>query len=716
MIDQQTVDKILDTAQIVDVVQEFVTLRRRGQNYVGLCPFHSDKSPSFYVNPNKNVCKCFACGEGGSPLTFLMKKEQMTFHEAIKWLGDKYHIEVEEKKMTDEDRQRQTDREGMFQVNEYAQKCFEEDLYNTPEGRNVGLTYFRERGIQDETIHRFHLGYALEDKENLARRALQHGLNRKYLLDGTGVGLCYGDDPKRTPVCRFAGRVIFPHHSLSGKCIAFGGRILQRVDHAFKKYVNSPESMIYHKSDLPYGLYEAKSAIAKENNCYVVEGNVDVLSMSQAGFQNVIAASGTALTSEHIRIIKRFSSNCTLMFDADGAGITAALKSIDLLLLEGMQVKLLLLPDGEDPDSFCRKNSSEEVRAYFERNQQDFITFKTRMLLRGINPGDLYAKAQVAQNVCNSVALIADPITMSLLVRQVAQMLEIGEQDVMRYVNQAKQNNYQAEVRKMEIEMRREQTQREQEELGIKNQIIAQAIGNTLSGNSTAEAQASNAGAATQAQTDNLQASFAQQQNNAQQTTYAQQQNIAQQPQRMSLPSDRYERNIIRYIVRYGGEIVSISFTDPETNAPFSQDWRVIDFIYSELAADEITLQHPLYAHMFNLAIDASADPNVAWDSVRYFRNLHNDPQAQQLAFDLLQDKYDAMGIAANEERLDVLVPRCVLELKNSLLTMQIQGVMNQLRRPSPNDNIMELMSKLTMLKKVQEVFSKELGERVIIG
>ena len=321
MIDQQTIDKVIDAAQIVDVVSDFVTLRRRGVNYIGLCPFHPDKSPSFNVSPAKNICKCFSCGEGGSPVTFLMKKEQMTFYEAIRWLGKKYGIEVEEKKMNDEERQQQTDREGMFNLNEFAQKCFEDDLFNTPEGRNIGLAYFRERGIQDATIHRYHLGYALEAKDNFARRALERGHKREYLLDGTGVGLCYGDDPKKTPVCRFAGRVIFPHHSLSGKCIAFGGRILQRVDHAFKKYVNSPESAIHHKSDLPYGLFEAKNEMAKQDLCYVVEGNVDVLSMSQAGFQNVIAASGTALTSEHIRIIKRFTRNCALMFDADNAGI-----------------------------------------------------------------------------------------------------------------------------------------------------------------------------------------------------------------------------------------------------------------------------------------------------------------------------------------------------------------------------------------------------------
>lgn len=674
MIDQQTIDKITDTAQIVDVVSEFVTLRRRGINYVGLCPFHADKSPSFYVNPTKNLCKCFACGEGGNPVTFLMKKESMTFYEAIRWLGNKYGIEVEEKKMNEEDRQRQTDREGMFNVNEFAQKCFEDDLFNTPEGRNIGLTYFRERGIQDETIHRFHLGYALEKKTDLAERALQKGHNRKYLLDGTGVGLCYGDDPKKTPICRFAGRVIFPHHSLSGKCIAFGGRILQRVDHAFKKYVNSPESVIYHKSDFPYGLYEAKQAIVKENNCYVVEGNIDVLSMSQAGFQNVIAASGTALTTEHIRVIQRFTKNCTLMFDSDNAGITAAFKSIDLLLAEGMNVKLLLLPQGEDPDSFCRKHSSDEVQQYFEKNQQDFVSFKTRLMLQNVNPNDPIAKARVVQDVANSIALISDPIISSILVRQTSQMTNVSEENVMMAMNEAKKNNYLAQVRSQEIERRREQAKREREELDIKETTV------------TEETQAP---AVVTAPTP------------------------APAPQRIALLSDRFERNIIRYIVRYGGQFFKFSYYNQEEKQQQTIDIRVIDFIYNELNSDEVVFQHPLYARMYQLALDASEDINVVWDSNRFFSNLHSDPEVQQTALDLSQDRYDAMGVAQNEEQLDVLIPRCVLELKDCLLRMEINDL--TLRLKSPTEDSTEIMRQLVEKMQIQKIFDKELGERVII-
>ena len=679
MIDQQTIDKVIDAAQIVDVVSDFVTLRRRGVNYIGLCPFHPDKSPSFNVSPAKNICKCFSCGEGGSPVSFLMKKEQMTFYEAIRWLGRKYGIEIEEKKMNDEERQQQTDREGMFNLNEFAQKCFEDDLFNTPEGRNVGLAYFRERGIQDATIHRYHLGYALEDKTNLASRALQRGHKREYLLDGTGVGLCYGDDPHKIPVCRFAGRVIFPHHSLSGKCIAFGGRILQRGDHAFKKYVNSPESAIYHKSDLPYGLFEAKNEMARQDLCYVVEGNVDVLSMSQAGFQNVIAASGTALTSEHIRIIKRFTRNCVLMFDADNAGITAAIKSIDLLLLEGMNVRILTLPEGEDPDSFCRKHTSEEAQAYFKANMQDFISFKIRTLMKDVNPFDPYAMAKVAQNVCNSVALIADPITNSILVGRVAQSLQLSEAQTMRYVNLAKQNNYQAEVRKMEIEMRREQAAREREELGVTKEAPDFTDTPDQPANSTPAQPAA-----------------------------------PQTPAYIPRLTDRFERNIIKYIVRHGGEMFTFSYFNEEEKKQMKMDVRVIDFIYNELDDDKVVFQHPLYARMYQMALDASVDPSVPWDSVKFFSNRFDDPEVQQTAVNLMQDRYDALGVAQNIERIDVLVPRSILELKNCILEQQIDSLTQQLRTAINPEQSNELMQQLNNKMFIKKQFDKELGERVI--
>lgn len=690
MIDQQTIDRVQDTAQIYDVVAEFVSLRRRGQNYVGLCPFHSDKNPSFYVSPSKNVCKCFSCGEGGGPVQFLMKHEQISFYEAIKWLGNKYGIEVEEKKMTDEERARQTAREGMMMVNEFAQKTFEEDLFGTSEGTSVGLTYFRERGLQDETIKRFHLGYALDSKYDFATRALAKGYKREMLLDPNennrdGVGLCYGDDPKRTPTCRFHGRVIFPYHSLSGKPVAFGGRILQRVDHAFKKYVNSPESALYHKSDLLYGIFQAKSEIAKQDKCYIVEGNVDVLTMSQAGFLNVVASAGTALTTNQIRIIKRFTQNVTLMYDGDAPGVAAALKTIDLLLLEGMNVKLILFPDGDDPDSFCRKHSTEEIRRYFDENEKDFVAFKASIMLQGSARKDPMKRAQITQNIVQSIALIENPIYSSAFVREAAHMLDLDERAIMKAIKTTQANNYAAEVRKFEIEQRRKMAQQEREDReaeGLKtNEAEPVAVDQIVEN------------------TDNTPAPT---------PTPAPISAIHEE----SRPTDRYELNIIRNIVRHGGKIFNYKWED-EQHQIQEEKWRVIDYIGYVLYQDEIFFNVPLYAKMLQMAYDATEDKNVEWDSLKFFTN-HEDPEVSKLALSLESDRYDAMGVAKNIEDLDVLIPRCVLELQECIVRTEIDTLNKELKYAGPDTDVMKIMTRLNELNYIKKIFDKELGERIV--
>lgn len=719
MIPQQTIDRIKDAAQIYDVVSEFVTLRRKGMNFVGLCPFHADKNPSFYVSPAKNFCKCFSCGEGGGPVYFLMKKEGMTFADAIRWLGKKYHIEIEERELTAEDKQRQTDREGMFAVNEDAQAIFEDDLYNSEEGRNIGLAYFRERGLQDETIKRFHLGYALESKRDLANRLIRKGHDPKYLVDRTGVGVCFypnnhdgTPDMSRKPICRFTGRVIFPHHSLSGKCIAFGGRILQRVDHAFKKYVNSPESLIYHKSDLPYGLYQAGSDIRKNDLCYVVEGNVDVLSMSQAGFRNVIAASGTSLTREHIRVVKRLTKNIILMFDADKAGINAAMKSIDLLLMEDMSVRILQLPEGEDPDSFCRKNSPEVVAQYFSDNQVDFITYKTRILLQRIPANDIIAKGAVVQDVANSISLIPNPIMVGLLVRELSQMCNVPEASVMQAINQAKQSNYQKEVKRQQEELEREIYIREQSELEVgtddapaSTQPTTDAPASTTDAPaSTTDAPASTTDApASQQPTTDAPAS-------PQPTTDA-----PASPKvpavRADYPSDQYEQQLIRDIVRHGGECFVLNGFD-EQGRPVQQTCRVIDYIFNELSADGLAFKHPLYARMYQMSLDASADPAVPWNSIRFFLDNNTDPEAQQMAITLMEDRYEGLGVAENNERLDIVLPRNVLELKDCILNMQLKYLHWMLSQPGVDT--MAIMKRICELQVVKRNFDKALGDRII--
>ena len=690
MIDQQTIDKIVDTAQIYDVVAEFVSLKRRGQNYVGLCPFHSDKNPSFYVSPAKNVCKCFSCNEGGGPVQFLMKHEQISFFEAIKWLGNKYGIEVEEKKMTDEERARQTARESMLMVNDFAQKTFEDDLFNTTEGQTIGLTYFRERGLQDETIKRFHLGYALDSKYDFATRAIAKGYKRELLLDPNennkdGVGLCYGDDPKRTPTCRFHGRVIFPYHSLSGKAVAFGGRILQRVDHAFKKYVNSPESAIYHKSDLLYGIFQAKSEIAKQDKCYIVEGNVDVLTMSQAGFTNVVASAGTALTTNQIRIIKRFTKNVTLMYDGDAPGVAAALKTIDLLLLEGMNVQLILFPDGDDPDSFCRKHSTEEIRAYFEQNERDFVAFKAGIMLQGNAKRDPMKKAQITQNIVQSIALIEDPIYSSLFVREASQMLGVEERAIMKAIEATKANNYAAEVRKYEIEQRRKLAQQDREDRAAEGIIASE--------NSVEQADD-----ITDVKDDP--------------TPVVEKPKVSIAPPAQNLPTDRFERNIIRNIVRHGGKYFELTWQD-EQNQVQVERWRVIDYIGCALNQDQIEFNVPIYAKMLNLAYEATADPNQEWDSVRFF-TTHDNPEISSLALSLESDRYEGMGIANNVEDLNVIIPRCILELQECIVRTEIEECKKVLKNPSPDVNIMSVMERLNELYSIKKLLDRDLGERIV--
>lgn len=646
MIDRATVDKIRDTAQILDVVSEFVVLRRRGQNYVGLCPFHADKSPSFYVSPTKNICKCFSCNEGGDPVNFLMKHESMTYVEALRWLAKKYGIEIQERELSPEEIAAQTIRESMLNLNDFAAKTFENDLYNTAEGKNIGLAYFYERGLQDEVIKRYHLGYALDNKEDFARRAMEKSFARELLLDSSEenkncVGLCYGDDPKRIPVCRFAGRVIFPFFSLSGKVVAFGGRILQRVDHAFKKYVNSPESMVYRKGDMLYGLFQAKQEIAKLNKCYIVEGNVDVLSMAQAGFYNTVASAGTALTSNQIRIIKRFTKNVVLMFDGDSAGINASIKSIDLLLREGMNVKLLLLPDGDDPDSFCRKYAATDVRNFFDANETDFITYKTQMLLREA-ANDPLKQSQVLQNIVQSIAQVSDQLMSSIYVRQTAQMLDIDERAVHEALRQARI------------------AAPKQEEQPLVPKVTP--VGTT------------------------------------------------------GLITDSFERNIARQIVRKGGESFEITWVDEATKQTQSETWRVIDYIVYDFSQDAIALQHPAYARIYQLAMEATANPEEPFDSVKFFTR-HEDMQVSQLALDLLDekdDRYDALGFAPNNEDLAVLIPRCILEYKEAIVRMRINQTRAQLRAPGANHA--EIMATLQQLQELKSSFDKALGERVVTG
>lgn len=442
MIDQNTVQRVLDATDIVDVVKEFVTLRKSGANYKGLCPFHNEKTPSFTVSPAKQMCKCFSCGKGGTAVGFLMELEQMTFPEAIKWLGRRVGIEVEDKAMTDEERARQSVRESMFALNQWASEYFQNALRNDVEGVAKGLAYFRSRGVRDDMIERFHLGYAPEAQAGIAQAALAHGFSEEYLLK---TGICYRRDDGRLEN-RYHGRVIFPVHTVSGKVVAFGGRILSS-DKKLAKYVNSPESEIYSKSNELYGLYQAKTAIVRKGHCFLVEGYTDVISMHQSGIENVVASSGTSLTEGQIRLLHRFTNHITVLYDGDAAGIKASLRGIDMLLAEGLNVKVLLLPDGEDPDSFSRHHKPQEVQDYIDQHQVDFIKFKTDLLLGDVQ-GDPLKRAELISNVVRSIALIPNEIVRQTYIQECAMSLEVSEALIVNEINKEHRQKVQEQQKK----------------------------------------------------------------------------------------------------------------------------------------------------------------------------------------------------------------------------------------------------------------------------
>ena len=430
MIDQPTIDRILDAVQIVDVVSEFVTLKKRGVNYIGLCPFHADKSPSFYVSPAKGLCKCFACGKGGSAVHFIMEHEQLNYGEALRWLAKKYHIEVPEKQLSREERQVQNARESMFIVNEFAKNHFCHTLHHHADGRTIGLSYFRHRGISDEIIRKFQLGFCVDRPDAFFREAQRSGYRKEYLLK---TGLCYAREDGS--VCdRFRGRVIFPWFNVSGRVVGFGGRVLDsRTKGVQQKYVNSPDSEIYSKRRELYGIYQGKSAIVKADRVYMVEGYTDVIAMHQCGLENVVANSGTALSPEQVRILHRFTSNITLLYDGDEAGIKASIRGIDMLLSEGMNVKVLILPDGDDPDSFARKHTADEMRTYIREHEENFIRFKARLLLKDTE-GDPSKLAALIADMAHSIGLIPNEVVRYACLKECASILNVDEQIVLNEI------------------------------------------------------------------------------------------------------------------------------------------------------------------------------------------------------------------------------------------------------------------------------------------
>lgn len=451
MIDRPTIAKIMDATKIEEVVSEFVTLKKRGINYVGLCPFHNDSNPSFSVSPTRGICHCFTCGKGGNAINFLMELEQMTYPDALRWLAKKYNIEIQEREMTSEEKQRESERESMFIVNDWAAKYFQDILQNDVDGRAIGMQYFRSRGFRDDIIRKFQLGFALPQRTALYDEAVKKGYNPKYLVS---TGLCFKVDKDEENnrsgqdkyLDRFSGRAIFPWLSVSGKVVAFGGRVLDtRTKGVSQKYVNSPDSEIYHKERELYGLYQAKKAIAKEDCVYMVEGYTDVISMHQCGIENVVANSGTALSIHQIRLLHRFTSNIVLLYDGDDAGVHAALRGTDMLLEEEMNVKVLFLPDGNDPDSFARNHTAADFRKYIEDHQVDFIQFKTDLMLRGVT--DPVKRSQAINSIVESISKIKNQITRASYITDCAHRLGVNEAIIVNALNNFVRNGMSEQVK-----------------------------------------------------------------------------------------------------------------------------------------------------------------------------------------------------------------------------------------------------------------------------
>ena len=707
MIDQATVDRILDAAQIVDVVSDFVTLRKRGVNYVGLCPFHDDRTPSFSVSPARNICKCFACGKGGNPVHFIMEHEQITYVEALKYLAKKYGIEVKERELTNDERQAQSDRESAFIVNQFARDYYHDILLNNVDGRSIGLAYFRNRGFRDDIIEKFQLGYALPQRDALPKAALSKGFNEKFLtsyetkvmVDGKeqtvtkGTGICYKREDGQL-VDRYAGRVIFPWVSLSGKVIAFGGRLLDsRTKGVAQKYVNSPDTEIFHKERELYGIFQAKKAIVKEDCVYMVEGYTDVISMHQCGVENVVANSGTALSKYQINILHRFTNNIVLLYDGDEAGIHAATRSAEMLLQDGMTVKVCLLPDGDDPDSFARKHTAQEYRQFIDDHATDYIRFKTDLLLRQAG-NDPLKRGEAIREITKAIAIIPEAIMRDVFIKEAADMLGVEEKRMVGYVATQRKTNREAEE---------------------KRRALAAQAPNSPQDPATPQPEIPLA-PMTQPEMPDAPPLPTMEDLPQGGSGHVSKQSTANSP--FSEALYKYERSIIQLVVRYG-EKTMCELTDDEGNTtPVSE----IDFVDATLHQDDVTLTHPLFREMLRLAVEHQHDAD--YTAERYFIN-HPDTTISQMALELVSDRYQLskyhfknQTIVTDDNRLQELATEITINYKYAIVNESLKEVMRQLQDPVIVNNEVkcaQIIQRYTELREVQADFAKRLGERVIL-
>lgn len=664
-IDEATVRRINDAADIVEVVSDYVRLKKRGSGYIGLCPFHNERTPSFSVSKSRNICKCFSCGKGGSPVGFIMEIEQVDYPGALRILARKYGIAIEERELTDEERREASERESMLAVNEFAMRWFERNLQHTQEGRDVGLAYFRHRGISDRMIERFHLGYSLEKRDALRQEALRSGFTDEF-LEKTGLIMRHeGGDISD----RFRARVIYPIFTLSGKVVGFGGRTL-RTDKKMAKYVNSPESVIYHKSTELYGLHQAKPSIVRKDKCILVEGYMDVISMHQAGIENVVASSGTSLTEGQIRLIHRFTENVTVIYDSDPAGIKASLRGIDLLLAEGLMVKVLLLPDGEDPDSFAQGHPSSEVERYIAENEGDFVQFKTDILMKDTG-NDPIARSRAMTEIVRTIAVIPEMMLRTTYIAECSRRFGIGEELLTLQVRR----EIAARAERQAAEERTRQARRSWESAAGEASDVP-AAPSAAQPETAVQAPVAAASAAGPAVANRL---------------------------------APYEREILRYVLRYG----PLYLADMADEEGHTHPMNVIDVVASLLEQDMMQFSYPPYADTYAAARALMAR---SWpDYIARQRERLEAERESRLAAGREEIRQTAADMAEIERREQ--------ELQQSVASMVDDGLEEASRTfisrelgVDPDDTVrqvtLSLVSERHKLSKIHSKFSRVETER----
>lgn len=716
-IDRETRQRIIDAADIVEVVSDYVSLKRRGQNYIGLCPFHNERTPSFSVSPSRGICHCFGCGKGGTPVNFIMELEHMTFTEALLHLAKKYNIEVPDREMTSQEVEAENHRQALMAANEFGLAHFEERLENSDEGRNIGLAYLLERGVSPQMIKRFHLGYSLDSFDDLINHARSKGYPLENLIE---VGLI-GKSQQGKDYDRFRGRVIFPVFSVSGRVVAFGGRRLSDAKKEVAKYINSPESEIYSKRRELYGLYQSRAAIRREDSVILVEGYLDVISLHQSGVENVVASSGTSLTIQQIEQLRRLTRNVTVVYDTDAAGIKASLRGIDMLLSSGMTVHVLQFPDGDDPDSYSQTHTADEVKQYMTEHRVDFITFKTGILMHDVRPNDPTARATVINEIINTVALIGDDVTRSLYCETLSQQLSVPEQVVRARVKAVRSSAQVDEVRRKQIESEHEKIQPDEDKPVTDREQPADTKAKTL------------------------------------------------RP---------FELQLLRYAVRYG-MVPMCELMDEQGNP--AGEMSVIEYINEALVDDGLTFINQDVLSTYDRALQYAADPEwpeimakadesinreierkrregiekiaatatdgatinkeekllnetllVEAETMRDdFRSLYlgkllmneDDDVIRILSTDLVSEKYQLskihtkyMRVETERERCRALVERSLCELKDAVLQLQIDDLKKRLvaEREQGNDHILSLMEEIQALMNTKKEFSPWIGDRVL--